>query len=200
MSNSLMEAAHHIPLCLHELTRWHKLNIALLRSRVGLDLYPDLKQVLKQAENQICAPLRLPAVLEPGVELAGAARVLPKFTGVVHLGIGVDHDEVETWVAGHSVGHALSDPGFLSGSISREVALQYGGAMLLRLLSCSGAAIWLISDTPQELEVVFAPGERFIIVSMQRHNLGRHGRIWVVDAEEMSWPSRNLPHWPEYDS
>jgi hypothetical protein len=43
--------------------------------------------------------------------------------------------------------------------------------------SGSGAAIWLISETPQDLEVVFAPGERFIIVRMQRDNLERHGRI-----------------------
>jgi len=99
----------------------------------------------------------------------------------------------------HNLGLAFSDPGFLCSTASREVALEHGSSMLIRLLSRSGAPLWQSAPTADEQEVVFAPGERFSIVRIERRPLEHHGRRWVVDAEEMYWPIRRLPHWPECD-
>jgi hypothetical protein len=99
----------------------------------------------------------------------------------------------------HNLGLAFSDPGFLCSTASREVALEQGSSMLIRLLSRSGAPLWQSAPTADEQEVVFAPGERFSIVRIERRPLEHHGRRWVVDAEEMYWPIRRLPHWPECD-
>ncbi len=126
-------------------------------------------------------------------------RCSHRFVGVVYVGISIDHEEVETWVQQADLGLAFSDAGFLCGSVSPEAALDHGNTMLIRLQSCSAAPLWLTSTASNEQEVVFAPGERFIIVRIERSRLGRHGRLWVVDAEEMSWPSSQLPHWPERD-
>jgi hypothetical protein len=99
----------------------------------------------------------------------------------------------------HNLGLAFSDPGFLCSTASREVALEQGSSMLIRLLSRSGAPLWQSAPTADEQEVVFAPGERFSIVRIERRPLEHHGRRWVVDAEEMYRPIRRLPHWPECD-
>jgi len=196
MSQSLKNASQHIPTFLHHLTLRQKLEIAAVRARAGLEQYNDLQGALDRLDYQ-WLPSLVRSIPDAAFELARMIRCSRRFVGVVYVGIGIDQDEVETWVQQTKLGLAFSDRGFLCGSVSREVALAHGNTMLIRLLSCSAAPLWLTSQTPNEQEVVFAPGERFIIVRIERRRLEPHGRLWVVDAEEMRWPSLRLPHWPE---
>lgn len=202
MSNSLIEAAGHLPLCLHELTRWQKLKIAIVRRSAGLRLDEDLDALLAPLESQLDAPPRLPRIPQNVLTLGKALAVIPKFSGIVYVGIGLglESEEVDQWVATHGVGTAISDPGFLSGSLSREVALRYGHSMMIRLLSCAGAPIGPVSPDPSEKEVVFQPGERFVIVRAGRQKVPQYkAPLWIVDAEAMYWPTNKPPHWLEED-
>jgi hypothetical protein len=198
MSESLKNAAQHIPMCLHQLTLRQKLDIAVIRARAGLDQYNDLRSTLDRLDHESLASL-LRSIPQSAFELALMIQRSRRFVGVVYFGIDLDHEQVETRVQEHDLGLVFSDPGFLCGSACLEVALDHDRSMLLRLLSCSGAPLWLNAPTADEQEVVFAPGERFNIVRIERRHLEKHGRRWVVDAEEMYWPMRRLPQWPERD-
>jgi hypothetical protein len=198
MSETLKNTAQHIPMCLHELTLRQKLDIAVIRARAGLDQYRDTRGALDRRDHE-SLPALLRSIPQFAFELAQMIRRSRRFVGVAYIGIDLDREQVETWVQEHDLGLAFSDPGFLCGSASREVALDHGNSMLLRLLSCSGAPLWLNAPTADEQELIFAPGERFCIVRMERRRLEKHGRRWVVDAEEMYWPMQRLPHWHECD-
>jgi hypothetical protein len=195
MSQSL-NASDRIPTFLHQLTLRQKLEIAAIRARAGLEQYNDLQGALDRLDHE-WLPSLVRSIPDVAFELAQMIRCSRRFVGVVYVGIGIDSEEVETWVQQADLGLAFSDVGFVCGSVSPEVALDYGNTMLIRLLSCSSAPLRLTSNTSNEQEVVFAPGERFIIVRIERRKLERHGRLWVVDAEEMRWPSLRMPHWPE---
>ncbi len=194
---SLEDSAAHLPLCFHELTPWHRSSIAAVREAGGLELSRPQKADLAEASEiekaLICSDNK------PAIELASALSKQPKHSGVVYRGVGLDPIVVDAWVRAHPVGLMLSDPTFVSCSLKLNVALKYGSTMLIRMRSCSGVEIGPISTRPQDKEVVFAPGEQFIIVRQGQHRLRKSPQtIWVLDVEDVSWPAGPIPIWQDY--
>ncbi len=194
---SLDDSAAHLPFCFHELTPWHRTSIAAVRQGGGLQLSPTHNADLARASERDEELIR--SINEPAIELASALSKLPKHRGIVYRGIAVKPADVAAWVKSHGVGLMLCDPPFVSCSVKMNVALKYGGSMLIRMRSCSSVRIWPISPRPRDREVVFAPGEQFIIIRQGLHRLGKSRRtIWVLDVEETSWPSAETPKWKDY--
>jgi predicted DNA-binding transcriptional regulator AlpA len=196
-AGSFDDSAAHLPFCFHELTPWRRTSIAAVRPGGGLQLSPTQNADFARASERDEELSR--SINEPAIELASALSKLPKHRGIVYRGIAVKRAEVAAWVKSHAVGLMLCDPTFVSASLNMNVALKYGSTMLIRMRSCSSVAIWPISQSPLDREVVFAPGEQFIIVRKGLHRLGKSRRtIWVLDVEETSWPSAEIPKWEDY--
>lgn len=130
--------------------------------------FRDLNQALRSNTFTEQVEERVNAVIQ-------ATTKLPTFQGLVYR--GTDHLPLGTDL---QVGHEFQDPGFLSTSRDRGRAFQ--GQYLFHIQSLHGYDIMDHSLYQNEEEVLFLPGTRFVVTSVETD-------VWdnrtVVEMEEI---------------
>lgn len=190
-SESLEASAHHLPMRFRDWKEVHHFQTAAIRSETGLPLYDDLKTVLRlMGESAVKDYMKeLPPQI---VSLATAVGKLPPYKGKVFLGVAVSPSEAKEWFAGLKKGIYLADPGFFSVTRDRAVALRLGKSILLEMKSSSGVDISGISVSPDDKEILFAPGTRFHVDALKRQKSAPEEPPLLVQATEVDWTTQQV--------
>lgn len=84
-------------------------------------------------------------------------KELDSYKGIVYRGLS------KTGIKACCQGETYQDLGYVSTSISLDVARQFGGQHLLEIHTTRGVDISSISDCPEEMEVLLPRGIKYLI-------------------------------------
>lgn len=126
--------------------------------------------------------------------LVSGLNKMPKYSGISYSGVSIPRGvSVQRFLQQYSSAQPYINRGFISTSLELVNNYVNGSPVLLKIKGKSGNLISIISNFFEEQEVLYSPGCRFKVVSIQRVNFsarpapveGLRGQKYVIELEEI---------------
>lgn len=103
---------------------------------------------------------------------------LPSFRGVVFRGATLSDDAAAHYVPGH----VIFEHSFISAT--GDIARRFPGNTTFVIASINGRDVSMLSDTPEELEVLFFTGTRFKVLATEHDEAANERFIYLAEIPD----------------